>query len=243
MIDKTRVLITGTTSGLGKGLAQYFAGKKMEVLSVNRQDLDISSYNQVYNYLKKFKEEGRFPAFLILNAGINKPDNIDDNFDIQTFNEVWKINFDGVFNFVSSLQKLGVKEVRITGISSTSNIVANPGHVGYSLSKMALSKGFEFLRSRDPRNKYKTVELGPVLTAIDRYYKRPSESQNRIFNLLATDVSSSAKVIGQFALNDKPVLYYPIRSALFFQCMKMALKVFPGLYRGRTLKPPRHSER
>ena len=79
-------LITGTTSGLGEKLKLLLISKGNNVISINRIgsvtkdnnyefNLDITSYSEVFSFLKKLNDEGRVPKYFILNAGINLFDN------------------------------------------------------------------------------------------------------------------------------------------------------------------------
>lgn len=247
MKDFGTVLITGTTSGIGKGLLEHYVSRGATVICVNRRqdpelahrfpkvhfkEIDVSSYDSVSLLMSDLKKQNVSPSLLILNAGINKPDNFEDRFDYPAFNEVLTINLDGIFTFVAAARELGFKKVTFLGISSVSNIVPNPGHIGYYLSKWGILKGFEFLQKNDAYNAYKTVVLGPIHTKIMRNYKGPIGFQRKIFDFLARDVEGTVRAITSFTQGSRAVLYYPMGACLFYLVMKWILKVLPFLYGG-----------
>ena len=111
MLKKKSILITGTSSGLGKSLAEYFS-KNNEVISINKigsENLNINNlenfninileYNKVEDLILKLKSENRIPDIFILNAGINKYDN-KENFNYENFKDCFETNFYGSMNFV-----------------------------------------------------------------------------------------------------------------------------------------------
>lgn len=238
-----RILITGTTSGLGKAFAQYYLKQGHEVIAVNRREstetrngqmchvLDITDRNKVLALLELLKDSQTIPDIFILNAGINRPDHT-VRFDFDTYHTSLETNLMGVMTFVAAIQDLQLKSKKVVCVSSTSNIVPNPGHMGYYISKLALHETFKLLRRRDAQNDYKTIILGPVHTNIMSGYAGPQGIQGKIFDILAVSAETAALACTEFISSSRKVFYYTKPACLFYWAVRMLLKVMPGLYVG-----------
>jgi NAD(P)-dependent dehydrogenase (short-subunit alcohol dehydrogenase family) len=241
-----RVLITGTTSGIGKALLELYYKNNWTVICVNRRDdpdqeqdfvrayfkvLDICSHSEVNDFLKELYANDRFPNLFLLNAGINRPDNTSTGFDYLEFHEVLNTNLLGNLTFVSAARSLKKTGVTYMGFSSVSNIVPNPGHIAYSVSKKAILESYIGLQKNDPFNKYKVVVLGPMRTRIMRHHKIPNW-QMRIFEALSRPIDEAALAISEFAENKKTNFHFPFRAKIFYLSAHWILKCFPFLYRG-----------
>lgn len=244
------MLITGTTSGIGYGLLKYYSVKGWRVIGVNQNSqpdavefpnsefpvLDITSRQQVEGLIAELDRRGIRPKVMILNAGINKPDNLVSKFDFDVFSEVIDTNLAGVLTFIAAAQKAGWRGVQFVGISSSSNIVPNPGHFAYYLSKWGIYKGFQFLQKSDSENVYKSVVLGPVRTQIMRYYEGPQGYQRKLLNFLMAEVDDFVPRFDKFLNQSRGTLYFPFRVCAFYWFMRIALACLPGLYGGTRTK-------
>ena len=250
MIFFRRVLITGTTSGLGKGFLDYYTRTGAKVVCVNRRDdpdltrlypnaqfekLDITNSVAVKGLLQRLESSGNAPDLFILSAGINRPDNL-SGLDYDTYDEVMRTNLGGVMVFVGAINSLGLKGRTIVGMSSTSNIVANPAHIAYHLSKWAVKRSFNMLAQNDPHNRYKTVVLGPVRTNIMARYPQPEGLQRRLFELMAVQTPQTVEACAKFFSGRRSVLNYPMWVYLFYFFIKTAIVVLPGIYGGTRKK-------
>lgn len=242
------VLITGTTSGIGLSLMKYYVSRGDRVIAVNRRSvpkweqtypmvkwecLDITSFEDVKDFLRELNRQGFMPEMFVLNAGINRVDNL-EGIDFATFKEVIDINFFGVMTFVAAIRELRLSHRKILAMSSTSNIVPNPAHIGYYLSKLSLKEAFRLLQTRDNQNTYQTVVLGPVHTNIMAGYPSLQGFQAKLFNFLAVSSETAASKIANFLKTNQPVLHYPKVAWLFYELVKRLLYFFPLLYRGTS---------
>ena len=93
------VLITGTTSGVGRALLEHYAKNGVKVISVNRRRgaelesrypsvrfecVDVRSAEDVAELVRALAASGQLPEVFILNAGINRVDN-DDSFQLSHY--------------------------------------------------------------------------------------------------------------------------------------------------------------
>ena len=107
-----KLLITGTTNGIGKSIKQKLINENNVVFTVNIKEntseinnknnfnIDITSYQDVLDLVRKLNIDNNIPDIIILNAGINIYDNA-NIFDINKFKEAFDINFYGSMNFIS----------------------------------------------------------------------------------------------------------------------------------------------
>lgn len=241
------VLITGTTSGLGRALLIHYASLGAKVIAVNRRKsyelsdwdieehvIDICDYEAVFALVKDLKGREAVPDLFVLNAGVNKVDNL-AGLDFGVFSEVMRTNVNGVMTFVGAIHELGIAGKKIAALSSTSNIVPNPAHVSYYVSKMALHESFRLLGRNDLKNAYQSVVLGPVRTNIMLGYPKPSGLQAKILDLLQVSADDAADALAGFFASDSRVFYYTKFACVFYWCVRQLLRVFPGLYRGTVL--------
>lgn len=226
-------------------MLQELSRKGVRVIAVNRRSdpqlekecpakyvqADICDPLAVRNLLETLDREGIRPELMVLNAGINRADNV-ERFDYGTFHEVMRINLDGVLTFVSAAHALGWKGCTFAAMSSTSNIIPNPGHVAYALSKKALKEAFSLLAKNDPENTYKTVVLGPVYTNISAGYAPLQGVQKKIFDALAVSSEEAASKCLRFFGGSRSVFPYPFRAIAFYYSVRVLLCIFPGLYKG-----------
>ena len=153
MDDARVIIITGTSKGIGKKLAQYYAGLGFKVLGCSRSPvdfsfdnyqhfcLDISDEAEVKNMFREIqKNYGRLDV-LINNAGI-----ITHNYimltPLEKVREIMDINFMGVFLTCREAAKLMQRKRcgRIINFSSVAVPMAKEATAFYSASKAAVEQ-------------------------------------------------------------------------------------------------------
>jgi NAD(P)-dependent dehydrogenase (short-subunit alcohol dehydrogenase family) len=245
------VLITGTTSGVGRALLEHYANSGARVISVNRRRVaelesryplvrfeyvDVRSAQDVDKLVRGLAESGQLPEVLILNAGINRVDN-DESFQLPHYREVIDTNLYGVLNFVEPLTQLASDHVQrhVVAISSMANYVGNPYGLGYYTSKKALTACFEVWAQMYAGTDlvFQQVMLGPVRTAIYTMADRFPVWMVRIKNLFSAPLDGTVRAIARFALTHKEKLVYPLRAFPLYVGMWLGQRLIPGFFRGR----------
>jgi NAD(P)-dependent dehydrogenase (short-subunit alcohol dehydrogenase family) len=241
------VLITGTTSGIGRALREHYAASGRRVIAVDRREspdggplverhiVDIAREAEVRALLGKLEAAGSMPAIFVLNAGINEDDNA-DGFAAEPFRRVLETNLFGVTSFLDAIAARRLEGRTILALSSTSNIVPNPGRLAYYVSKLSLQRIFGLLRATDPANDYRVAILGPVHTNISAKGAPLTGIQKRVFDALAVDAPTAARRIARFLAGSRRTLYFTPASVAFYWAIRAALVFLPGLYRG-SAKP------
>ena len=246
MLLKNKILITGTTNGIGKALTEYYIKLGYKVIGIDRNlntDLtensnyhqiitDITNTKKVDEIINKFISKNDMPQYFILNAGVNIYDNT-EFFNVNEFKRCFDINFYGSFNFISSLEKYKLKKIKILVISSTSKIIPNPATLGYFSSKYLLHKLTTYLSSEID---YKVAILGPIKTDISRNLQKPSGLALVIYKLLIVDTNKLPLKIDKFLKSNKKRLYFTKKSLFIYNIIKLILIFFPSLYKGGKSK-------
>lgn len=119
------VLITGTTQGIGKAIAEMFLKNGHEVMGIDRQESTIIHENYTH-YVCDVREYDKLPdiegiQILINNAGTQNEDDIN-------------INLRALIHIT---EKYGIHE----GIQSILNIGSASGHTGAEFPEYCASKG------------------------------------------------------------------------------------------------------
>ena len=250
-VEVKSVLITGTTSGLGRGLLQHYAEHAVKVISVNRgrvaeleaqypsvrfECVDVRSAEGVESLVRDLAASGDLPDVFILNAGINRLDN-DEVFDLPLYREVIETNLYGALNFIAPLTRVPAAGVarHIVAISSMVNYAGNPYGLGYYTSKKALTACFDVWADMYAQTDlvFKQVMLGPVQTAIYTMGDQLPRWMVRIKSLSSASLDGTVRAISRFARTRKRKLIYPLRALPAFGAMWLSRRLIPGFFQGR----------
>jgi len=246
------VLITGTTSGLGRALLEHYAARGAKVTSVNRRRvaelearhpavrfdcLDVRSAKDVEDLVRGLATAGELPDVFILNAGINRLDN-DATFDLPRYREVVDTNLYGALNFVAPLTALpATRERHVVAISSMVTYAGNPYGLGYQTSKQALTTCFDVWSKMYAGTDlvFKQVILGPVRTAMYTMDGQLPGWMSRVRDLSSASLDSTVRAVARFAETRRKTLIHPPQAFAVFGALGLARRIVPGfgLFQGR----------
>jgi gluconate 5-dehydrogenase len=246
-----RVLITGTTSGVGRALLDHYSRRGAQVVSVNRRRVpelealypsvrfecaDVRAREQVARLVAGLTEPVGVPDIWLLNAGINRVDN-DETFELDEFRDVLDTNLFGVLYFVEALTRLpyGHAPRHVVAVSSMANYVGNPYGLGYHTSKRALTACFDTWSRMYAGTDlvFQQVMLGPVETPIYTMAERLPRWMVRIKTAFSVPPEAAARAISRFARTRRPKLFYPLRAVPLYLAMWLLRALIPGFFQGR----------
>jgi len=250
-VAEPRVLVTGTTSGVGRALLDLYTKNGARVIAVNRRRgpelesrypqarfecVDVRATAEVDELIRKLAQSGELPQIFILNAGINCVDN-DESFDLASYRAVVDTNLFGVLNFVEPLTRLnpGSAPMHLVAISSMANYVGNPYGLGYHASKRALTACFTVWSRMYAGTDlvFQRVMLGPVQTGIYTMHDRLPGWMVWIKQRLSGSLEGTARAVSQFAASRKRRLFYPWHSVPLYFGMWVLQSFLPGFFQGR----------
>jgi NAD(P)-dependent dehydrogenase (short-subunit alcohol dehydrogenase family) len=244
-----RVLITGTTSGIGRSLLEHYARCGTSVISVNRRRVeelearypavrfecvDVRSTAEVEQLVRGLAAVGQLPDVFILNAGINRVDN-DEGFELAAYREIVDTNLYGVLNFVAPLTQLSAGSVQrhVVAISSMVNYAGNPYGLGYATSKKTLTACFDVWSTMYGGTDlvFQQVMLGPVHTAMYTMAEKLPGWMVRLKHRFSVSVEKTAQAIARFARTRQRKLIYPARAFPLFVAAGIGQRL--GFFQGR----------
>ena len=178
-----KVLITGCSSGIGKGLAIHYLENGYDVYSVSRRTpegliahphfhfrkLDLQNFEQVIPALNKLLGDVIELELAILNAGIlgdikdMKETSIKELKDVMDVN-VWanKLILDSLFGSNICLRQ-------VVGISSGAAVNGNRGWSSYAMSKASLNMLMQLYAAERPETHFSALAPGLIDTAMQDY--------------------------------------------------------------------------
>ena len=161
MNDNQTFIITGTSRGFGKALAEYYLNRSINIIGISRgaasisnpnyshYSLDISDENKVKDFYRSIKKNNNTNNIccLINNAAISYANRVllTTSKEIES---IFNINFIGNFLMTKEMIKL-IKKNSFVRIISISSILSKKNLLGtsmYSSSKSALEKLIYIIR-------------------------------------------------------------------------------------------------
>lgn len=159
-----RVLITGTSKGIGFALAKMFLNNGFSVIGTCRTGkiaeitnpefdvlaLDLSNPDRIKEFEKAFQNQGISIDILINNAGIG-PDLDSEYPDEETFKQTFEVNVTGTTFFTELMLKHISKNGKIINISSkmgSIDLCELADSAAYRMSKTAINMYTKILANR-----------------------------------------------------------------------------------------------
>ncbi len=178
-----RIVITGTSRGIGFELAQLFANEGHEVMALSRKrepinslnndkitalELDLSDENSISDISTQIQKKWDRVDILIHNAGmlVNKPF---EELSTADFRKCYEVNVFGVASLTQQLLPVMDSSAHVVAISSMGGIQGSakfPGLAAYSSAKGAVITLFELLAEeyKESGPSFNTLALGAVQT-------------------------------------------------------------------------------
>ena len=206
-MDK-RVLITGTSKGIGLALTEKFLEKGYKVIGTCRTGkideiantnfevlaLDLSNLDSIRQFEEQFKNKRISLDILINNAGVG-PDLDLEYPDEKTFKQTFDVNVIGTTFFTESFLKYineGGKIINISSKMGSLDLCELTDSVAYRMSKTAINMYTKILANRLVGQQFvASIHPGWVRTTIAKSNINgrlsTEESATKIFDFVSTD--------------------------------------------------------
>ena len=145
-MDEKKVIVTGSSRGIGKAIAKALAAAGYHVVTHSVRSggtdlvFDVSDRAAAATALEKWVAANGAPYGVVLNAGIAS-DNAFPAMEPEEWDRVVRTDLDGVYNILKPLV-LPMVQTRAPGrivvISSVSGVMGNRGQANYAAAKAGL---------------------------------------------------------------------------------------------------------
>ena len=177
------IIITGTSSGIGNGLAIHYCQKGYQVIGFSRKknknlnsfknyhhyQIDLIDFDAVTDLLPSVFEHWENFDLVILNAGILGEIKRFEEHDRNDIRKVMDINVWANKVFVDEIIKSQTSVTQIIAISSGAAKNGSAGWGPYSVSKAALNMLIKTYAAENPNIHFSAVAPGLVDTAMQEY--------------------------------------------------------------------------
>jgi NAD(P)-dependent dehydrogenase (short-subunit alcohol dehydrogenase family) len=224
-----QILITGTSSGIGYGLAKTFLERGNQVFGISRREpgelLEMANYNHLSLDLTDTKSLlDKLPAFLkkqnsfhlvVLNSGVLGEIKLMKEVSQKEMKEVMEINVWVNKVLLDQLFSMALTIKQVVGMSSGAALRSTPGWGTYSLSKAALDMLMNIYAKEYPETHFCGFAPGLV----------DSEIQEYIYHMKDAEMYPSAKKLQEArytelmpdAITAAPMLIDGMKKALQYE--------------------------
>ena len=203
-----KILITGTSSGLGFGLAKYYLSQGNTVYGISRRvntelnrfenfsflSLDISDFEELEKNITTFLRRENSLDLVILNAGMLNE--IKDMKDTQ-LGEIKKVMNVNVWSNKIILDTLfaGMEYItQVVAISSGASVSGSRGWNAYSLSKATLNMLIKLYANEQPETHFCALAPGLIDSSMQEYVSGLPEEKNYPTIARLKEVRASGKM-------------------------------------------------
>ena len=239
-----RILITGTSRGIGKELLKRYATKGIQVIAIDKhmdpgvaeafpsvifRQVDIAIESEVENLVANLATDGLLPDVYIFNAAVHKVDN-DPFIDYPEICNVIAVDMLSTLKFLSCLMPRLEKPATFVFCSSGVVIFPNPSSLGYFLSKLAVTRTFDLFADRYAGCgfRFKSVILGPIESDMLQESRSPHGFVRILRTLTTGTKEKAAEKIMVFIQSTRRHMYYRLSSAIILWCVRLAQALLPA---------------
>ena len=249
-----RVMITGTSRGLGRALLTEYSLSGTRIVAVDKCDdtylrsqhpnvrfeiIDITDRSAMKRLIETLAESNELPNTVIFSAAIHTTD-YDTFIDYQTLADTINVDMMSVLSVISLVMPLMNGSGTFIFCSSGVVIFPNLDSLGYYMSKLAVTKAFDHLADRYSQTgfRFKSAILGPLHSDMLTESARPSGIVGLLRDLTTGDLDIAAKKIVKLHRCNSKRMYYTRRSAVILWLARIIQTVLPQKWKVYRIKTP-----
>lgn len=200
------ILITGTSSGLGCGLAKYYLNKGHKVFGISRRlntelnayknfDFlvqDVSHFGEIETNFASFLKEVKVLDLVILNAGVLSKINDLKDTGLEEIKQVMDVNVWANKIIIDTLFQQVEKIGQVIAVSSGASVSGARGWNAYSLSKATLNMLVNLYAKEFPQTHFCALAPGLIHTQMQDYiYSLEDEEKYPVIKKLKNALGTS----------------------------------------------------
>lgn len=196
-MSKKRILITGTSRGIGESLAKHYLAEGFYVLGCSRSKssikdknyshflVNVSNEEAVTKFLFEIKKQNELPDILINNAGVASMNHIILT-PTNTVKKIFDVNFLGTFIMSREVAKAMIRKKwgRIINFSTIAVPLRLEGEAIYTSSKVAIEAFTQILAKELAHYSITCNCVGPAPIKTDLLKSLPEEKINGLIQKL-----------------------------------------------------------
>ncbi|TVR70384.1 MAG: SDR family NAD(P)-dependent oxidoreductase [Marinilabiliales bacterium] len=177
------ILITGTSRGLGEGLALHYLDRGDKVFGISRNDnrglekhqnfkflpLDLSDFDGIRNKLPGFLVEAGHIDIAILNAGVLGEIKDMGECSLDEIERVMDINVWANKVLIDTMYENLERISQVVAVSSGAAVLGNRGWNAYSISKAALNMMIKLYAREREETHFSAIAPGLIDSAMQDY--------------------------------------------------------------------------
>ena len=211
MNETKTILVTGSSSGLGLAIANFFLKKNQTVFGLARREtplesplfkglsVDLTQYGQVEELFRNQLSSIKELDTLYLNAGDLGPIESLRGISGQQLKETFEINFFSQFFFMQQIFKNSISVKSVVAISSGAARKGSPGWGAYNTSKAAFLMMISVLAKENPETHFLSLAPGLVDSEMQKKVRAGNVSQfpnlQRFFDAYETKTLTPASAV------------------------------------------------
>ena len=210
MENGKKIIVTGSSRGIGKAIAEALAADGYEVVTHSVKSggtdlvFDVADREAAAAALGKWVEENGAPYGVVLNAGIAK-DNAFPAMEWEEWESVLRTDLDGFYNVLKPLVMPMVqarRPGRIVVISSLSGVAGNRGQTNYSAAKAGLIGAAKSLAVELARRSITVNCVAPGLVETDMVASIPADLVKASIPMRRFGKPSEVAAVVKFLVSD-----------------------------------------
>jgi len=208
---KKSVIVTGSSRGIGKAIAETLTASGYEVVTHSVRSggtalqFDLADREAAKAALEKYVAEHGAPYGVVLSAGV-AADNAFPAMEDAEWDRVIDVDLDGFYNVLRPLVLPMVQARRggrIVALSSVSGVIGNRGQVNYSAAKAGLIGAVKALAIELARRNITVNAVAPGVIGTEMIAGLPEEEVKKVIPMRRFGTPGEVAAVVKFLVSDE----------------------------------------